>query len=278
LRQGFRLARSMIEGRHYAARQSQGARHYQEDEFGFLPLPGDGDGRPHGLVAVLADGMGGHRGGAHASAAAVAAFIETYRVSDLPTSERLERALDSANRRIGADSRDNPDLEGMGCTLVGAAFTESGLQWISVGDSPFWLFRDDTLIRLNADHSMAPILAEQVAAGAMSAEDAAHHPQRNALRSAVTGDSLPLVDLRDAPMPNEPGDLLVLSSDGLETLSEDEIAQVLREGAGDGPGGLADRLIAAVEARGRRGQDNTTVIVVAPFGGAARAETADTPT
>src|SRR5690606_30757218 len=66
--------------------------------------------------------------------------------------------------------------------------------------------------------------------------------------------------------------------DGLETLSEDEIAQVLREGAGDGPGGLADRLIAAVEARGRRGQDNTTVIVVAPFGGAARAETADTPT
>jgi hypothetical protein len=168
----------------------------------------------------------------------------------------------------------------MGCTLVGAAITEGGLQWISVGDSPFWLFRGDRLIRLNADHSMAPLLAEQVAAGKMSAEEAAHHPQRNALRSAVIGDSLPLVDLKDTPMALEPGDRLVLSSDGLETLSDDEIAEVLREGAADDPESLAARLLAAVEARNRKGQDNTTVVIVEPFGAGAGAQAApvDTPT
>src|SRR5690606_9745222 len=59
---------------------------------------------------------------------------------------------------------------------------------------------------------------------------------------------------------------------------EDEIAQVLRAGSDEGPDGLAARLIATVEERGRKGQDNTTVIVVAPFGAAARADAADTQT
>ena len=268
----------MIEGRHYAARQIQGARNYQEDEFGFLPLTGDADDRPHSLLAVLADGMGGHKGGAHASAAAVDAFVKAYQAADLPTPERLRQALDRANERIGADSHGNPDLEGMGCTLVGAAFTEAGLQWISVGDSPFWLFRDDKLIRLNADHSMAPLLAEQVAQGKMTEIEAARHPQRNALRSAVIGDTLPLIDLKEAPMPLEPGDRFVLSSDGLETLAEDEIAEAMREGAADDPETLAARLLAAVEARNKKGQDNTTVIVVEPFGPAGRGAAVETPT
>jgi len=268
----------MIEGRHYAARQIQGARNYQEDEFGFLPLAGDADDRPHSLLAVLADGMGGHKGGAHASAAAVDAFVKAYQETNLPTPERLRQALERANERIGADSHGNPELEGMGCTLVGAAFTEDGLQWVSVGDSPFWLFRGDKLIRLNADHSMAPLLAEQVAQGKMTEIEAARHPQRNALRSAVIGDTLPLIDLKESPIAVEPGDRFVLSSDGLETLAEDEIAQVLREGAADGPEALAARLLAAVEARNKRGQDNTTVIVVEPFGPDGRSAAVETPT
>ncbi|MGE5147230.1 MAG: PP2C family protein-serine/threonine phosphatase [Candidatus Eiseniibacteriota bacterium] len=268
----------MIEGRHYAARQSQGARNYQEDEFGFLAPADAADDRPHSLLAVLADGMGGHKGGAHASAAAVDAFLKAYDETDLPTAERLRRALGYANERIGADSHGNPDLEGMGCTLVGAAFTEAGLQWISVGDSPFWLYRDGKLIRLNEDHSMAPILAEQVRQGKLTADEAAHHPQRNALRSAVIGDTLPLIDLKEQPIALEPGDRLVLSSDGLETLAEDEIAAVLREGADDGPELLAERLLAAVEARNKKGQDNTTVIVVEPFGPGGRADAVDLQT
>lgn len=268
----------MIEGRHYAARQSQGARNYQEDEFGFLQLADGADDRPHGLLAVLADGMGGHKGGAHASAAAVESFVKTYEETDLPTSERLRLALARANERIGADSHGNPDLEGMGCTLVGAAFTQDGLQWISVGDSPFWLFRGDKLIRLNADHSMAPLLAEQVAAGKMSEIEAARHPQRNALRSAVIGDTLPLIDLKETPLAVEPGDRFVLSSDGLETLTDDEIAQVLREGSADDPENLAARLLAAVEARNKKGQDNTTVLIVEPYGAEARGAAAETPT
>ena len=68
----------MIQGRHFASEQSQGARDYQEDDAGFCPI---GEGGAEGLLMVLADGMGGHRGGAHASTVAVETFIDSFSAS-----------------------------------------------------------------------------------------------------------------------------------------------------------------------------------------------------
>ena len=72
----------MIQGRQFAARASRGARPYQEDEFGFYSDLDESDARPHDLLMVVADGMGGHKGGAHASATAVERFIGSYNSSD----------------------------------------------------------------------------------------------------------------------------------------------------------------------------------------------------
>jgi len=254
----------MIQGRHFASEQSQGARDYQEDDAGFCPI---GEGGAEGLLMVLADGMGGHRGGAHASTAAVETFIDSFNHESGTIAERLSRALEDANDRIGKDSQENPELEGMGCTLVGVSLTEVGIEWISVGDSPMWLARNGKLQRLNADHSMAPILAKQVELGELTEEEAKRHPQRNALRSAVIGDKMQHVDASKRPMKFRKGDRLLLASDGLETLSVDEIAGLIEEAGEVEAGALAKTLVAAVDARQRKGQDNTTVMVIDPYVG-----------
>lgn len=255
----------MKEGRHFAFRQSQGARDYQEDDAGFCPIArSDGN---DGLLMVLADGMGGHRGGAHASRVAVETFIDTFNRENGPVQERLDRALFEANEQIGEDSRANPELEGMGCTLVGVALMDGAMEYVSVGDSPMWLYRDGGLKRVNEDHSMAPILAMQVERGELTAEEAARHPQRNALRSAVIGDKMQHIDRSTRPLKIRRGDRVVLSSDGLETLSEDDIVEIIAATPDGDAKALAERLVTEVDARQRKGQDNTTVMIVDPFVG-----------
>ncbi|MGE0735286.1 MAG: PP2C family serine/threonine-protein phosphatase [Alphaproteobacteria bacterium] len=258
----------MIPGRQFAALQIKGGRDYQEDDFAYFSMLPEDDQRAQDLLMVLADGMGGHNGGAHASAAAVERFIDAF--NENPTADaisRLRHALDESNRKIGEDSTRIPELEGMGCTLVAAAFTADGLVWVSVGDSPMWLYRDGKLVQLNEDHSMAPILAERVRRGDLSADDAAVHPHRNALRSAVVGEDLPMVDLSRSALALREGDTILLASDGVQTLTDDEIAEIMAEDRD--AHGLAERLIEEVQNRNRRGQDNTTVMVVRPFIGNA---------
>jgi protein phosphatase len=253
----------MIPGRQFAGLQSQGGRPYQEDDFGFLNDVEETDPRPSHLLVVLADGMGGHSGGARASALAVDTFLHAYQAAQGSVTERMVRSLHDSNERIRSDAEGNAQLTGMGCTLVGAAFMDDGLVWISVGDSPFWRFRDGAVKQLNEDHSMAPILAQQVVAGAISAEEAARHPHRNALRSALIGEPIPKTDLRESPIRLKPGDKFLLASDGLQTLSEQEIAAILGEDADALD--LARKLVLAVDSKKLRGQDNTTAIVVSPF-------------
>ncbi|MDJ0948652.1 MAG: protein phosphatase 2C domain-containing protein [Alphaproteobacteria bacterium] len=255
----------MREGLQFAGWQSQGARDYQEDSWTWHSRRAANDVSPSGLLVVLADGMGGHRGGAQASRTAVQGFIQAFNESEAPISSRLQAALDRANAQIGRESAEDPELAGMGCTLVAANFAGDGLSWISVGDSPMWLVRAGELHRLNEDHSMTPLLQAQVDAGLIAAEDAARHPQRNALRSALTGDPVELVDLSPQPKALEPGDRILLASDGLETLDEDEILAIANAGPDAPSDQLAEKLVAAVDEKARPGQDNTTVVVVSPY-------------
>lgn len=252
----------MIPGRQFAALQIQGARPYQEDDFGCVNDLKPEDVRPTDLLVVLADGMGGHAGGAQASRLAVRQFIETYRRNTLDPADRFEKALREANDAIRKETRQDPQLEGMGCTIVGVSFTEEGVVWVSVGDSPFWRVRDGEIQQLNADHSMAPVIAMKVSNGELSSEEAALHPQRNALRSALVGEPIPQTDLRETPIRVRDGDRFVLASDGLQTLSDTEIAGIMSQDADALD--LARDLVDAVEAKNRRGQDNTTVIVISP--------------
>jgi PPM family protein phosphatase len=246
----------------YASRASQGARSYQEDA-AIVRAGGAGQGpHPQALTAVLADGMGGHAGGALASSTACKVFLDAYLASAGDVSARLDDALKRANSAIGECVEENPALDGMGCTLIGTVFGPAGVEWVSVGDSPLFLLRHGEIVLLNEDHSLAPEIDKLAAAGRMTWEDAKADPRRHFLRSALTGADMDLIDRSHRPLALEPGDVVVLSSDGIHTLSEPDILRVVAETVARGPEAVADALLAAVEAGGDIYQDNTTVVVV----------------
>lgn len=237
---------------------AQGSRSRQEDDYGVFELPPELEAGE--LLLVLADGMGGEQAGALASALAVRGFIEAYDAAPAATiPERLERTLEHVNGRMALEVAADPaSLHGMGCTLLAVVLAEEGAYWISVGDSPLWLWRRGRLRRLNQDHAYRSILADQVSTGEISAVEAACHPDRNALISAVTGEQLELVDLSRQPCPLKPGDQILLASDGVLTLSEQEIAAVLKETRT--AGSPCQSLLAAVASRQHPHQDNITVL------------------
>ena len=147
----------------------------------------------------------------------------------------------------------------MGCTLVACAVVGDECDWISVGDSLLWSLAGEELLRLNADHSMRPVLENLVADGRMTPEELAKDRSVHHLRSAVTGEELALVDTGNGPRRLSVGDRIILASDGLLTLSTPEIARVC-EGRATAAGAVST-LLQRVEHAGRSNQDNTTVIV-----------------
>ncbi len=246
-----------------AAGQIAGARDYQEDDYWTI---GFRDPDPDGcdLLLVLADGMGGHRGGARASQLAVSTFVDTFREASGGITARLRASLDVANAEVGRCGADDARYAGMGCTLVGCVVTDDGTaQWISVGDSPLWRVRggvdgeDAGIDRLNADHSMRPVLENQVRLGRMTPEEA-RGGAAHQLQSALTGEGLALVD-DGASVRLGIGDRIVLASDGLETVAQEQI-RCLCSGQRSAEA-MVLRLLQAVAAADRPSQDNASVIV-----------------
>lgn len=251
----------------HASRASQGARSYQEDTSLVWPgtealAPGVSARANGTLLAVLADGMGGHAGGAIASRTVCETFVQGYAGCEGERHERLVAGLEAANEAVAERVRETPALNGMGSTLIGVVFGQEGCEWVSVGDSPLLFFRQGEIATLNEDHSLAPELDRLAAAGAITAEAARRDPRRHMLRSAVTGEDLALVDLSRRPLKLETGDYVILASDGLQTLEQDEIERIVAAYADDGAESVASALIRAVEAIRDPHQDNTTVVAV----------------
>lgn len=240
-----------------------GARKAQEDSYAL----GDDQAAP-GQLLIVADGMGGHAAGEHASRTAVDGFAAAFARSRGTVAQRLEAALYESNHRIGEAAARDPSRAGMGCTLVAAHIGPAGLHWVSVGDSLLWLWRGGRLRRLNEDHSMRSVIEHEVATGRLSAAAAASDPRRNSLLSALTGEDVPRIDLPTTATPLQPGDVVVLASDGLLTLDEAEIARTIGEAAAlrtldDGVRPLAGELLARVERAAVPRQDNCTVVIAA---------------
>ncbi len=258
----------------HASRSTKGARNYQEDTAMLWPgddsfvkvvaKPANGD-----LVAILADGMGGHAGGALASREVCESLVTAYAGAEGDKRDRLIAALAAANDAIATKVDQNPMLAGMGSTLVGVVFSNEGVEWVSVGDSPLMLYRRGEIALLNEDHSLAPELDRMAEAGSITAEDARRDPRRHMLRSAVTGDEIDLVDISRRPLAVEPGDYVILASDGLQTLDSSEVERIVSAYANDGAQAVANALIRAVEAVRDPHQDNATVVAVRAMAQAA---------
>ena len=178
-----------------------------------------------GLLLIVADGMGGHAGGQVASQLAVDAFATAHRMgAALSPAERLRAALDIANRAVGARVREQPELSGMGCTLVACLVFGDRVRWISVGDSLLLAIRNRELLRLNADHSLAPEIDRAVQEGRMTEEEARDDPDRHVLRSALSGGPIALID--EGQQRLGASAFVLLATDGLLTLPEARIAEL----------------------------------------------------
>jgi serine/threonine protein phosphatase PrpC len=168
----------------------------------------------------------------------------------------------ASNDALNSAIRGNPKLDGMGCTLVVGYFDGEGLRWVSVGDSMLLLYRDRQLHRLNDDHSLGALLDKQARANIITWDEALNSPRRRTLRSALTGGNIALKEVMSQPVQLKHGDWAIIASDGLETLTGDEIASVVHEFSDADPRIMVARLLEEVDERRHEHQDNTTVIAI----------------
>ncbi len=243
----------------------QGKRPYQEDT-----LLADFHGGMDRGFAVLADGMGGHAAGDLASRLVVIDAVShlKFLMHDGATLEEnlqaeLTSAIDTANDVLRDRAAEDRRLKGMGATFLATVMFEDRLYWASVGDSPLYLWREGKLRQLNEDHSMAPVIDQMAKSGEITEEEAANHPDRNALTSVLMGGRVKSTDVPKMATVLDPGDVLIQASDGLQYLDEAEIVTVLeRVGATASSRQIADHLMAALHKLDDPTQDNTAILVL----------------
>lgn len=235
--------------------QTQGKRGYQEDSANNLRYS-------NGLtLSVLSDGMGGAVHGEIASREILASFLDSFQNSDNEDlSARLFTGVDEANRHLHQYIDQYPDCDGMGGTLLATLYTGDRMDWVSVGDSPLWLLRKGQIKRINEDHSRKAQIQHLVKLGEMTEEEAANHPERNQVTSAVMGYEVALVDLQFIDV--EVGDVFLLASDGIESMTECELLHVCQQFADAEAQIIAEHLIQYVNQLDRPYQDNASLIVL----------------
>lgn len=243
---------------------SQGARDYQEDAItADFPV-----GAEAGFV-VLADGMGGHAAGDVASKIVLTEVYSELKFHfadvqgfEAKAPEILRGVADLANESLLEHSLAHPETKGMGATLVVPALVENRLWWLSIGDSPLYLFRGGKLSQLNEDHSMAPQIDLMAQAGLLDAEVAANHPDRNCLVSVLMGAKIARIDCPTKPHELQAGDIVVCSSDGLQYLSNGQIEKVLARYRKSRSTEIAERLLEELVRVNDPDQDNISFTVI----------------
>lgn len=235
--------------------QTVGKRDYQQDGVTKLVWP-------NGFaLTVLSDGMGGAVHGEVASQQILQAFNDAFCNSEEQQMEtRLQLSLNATNQHLADYIVENPECNGMGGTLIAAAFTGEHLDFISVGDSPLWLCRENSLQRINQDHSKKSELMQLVEEGVMTEQDVAVHPQRNQLTSAVMGYDVDMVDINSIAL--KVGDIVLLASDGIESIPEQDIAAICHRFNQSDPQILAEHIVSYVDSLDKDYQDNATVMVL----------------
>ena len=231
-------------------------RQKNEDATGFSKPSGRKEREEKGTIFVVADGMGGHRGGEIASKLAVDTIIATYYTSTSgDPCEALGAAFKKANKIILEKAVGDAELFGMGTTCTTMVVIDSNAYFAHVGDSRAYLLRSGKLEQITEDHSL---VGEMVRSGILSNEDAQHHPKRNVItRSLGTHEELE-TDFPSSPFKMLAGDVYLLCSDGLTSLVPDEeVAEILASGS------TKDMCAALVDlANDKGGKDNITVQVM----------------
>ena len=201
---------------------------------------------------AVADGMGGHEAGEVASELTIKTLEEL--APNHPDAQALERAVEAANLNVLRAPSDGIGREGMGTTLTAAMVEGERLLIAQVGDSRAYLLHEGELQQLTRDHSLMMDLIE---AGQITPEQARVHPNRSVITRAIGSDPNMKPDIYELNIAS--GDRLLLCSDGLSTMLEDDEIQSVMRHTPD-PQQCASNLVDAALQAG--GYDNVTVVVV----------------
>lgn len=242
--------------------QNIGKRESQQDSFGISDLSNKALCQEKGLLAIVADGMGGLSNGAEVSALVTRTMLSQFstRPATKDPSQELLNMLSNTNREVNTFLKSCKDRSGS--TLVAVMVKDMMLHWLSVGDSRIGLVRKGALIQINREHTYASELDEKAAKGEIGWDKAKGDPQRNALTSYIGMGDLEKIDRSLRPLQLVPGDRILLMSDGVfGTLSDEEILSTMRLL----PHEAAAELESLILSKNRKGQDNFTAIIIECF-------------
>lgn len=208
-------------------------------------------------VYIVADGMGGHQAGDYASKCTVETMVREIRGCFEQSPIRiLSRAIRIANDQVRRKAREDESLYGMGTTVVAATVLGKYLQVANVGDSRLYIINEEVR-QITRDHSL---VEEMVRMGGLDREAARNHPDKNIITRAIGARDTIEIDFFHEELKS--GDLVLMCSDGLTNMLEDEeIGRILKT-----PGTIeerAERLIDAANQNG--GRDNIAVILIDAF-------------
>lgn len=209
-------------------------------------------------LLIVADGMGGHVGGAIASQEVVAAASEKYvqAAEGMETQAVLNECIQAAYQAVCARAEQEPDMASMGSTAVMAVIKDGKVTVANVGDSRAYLIHGHAMQQISYDHS---VVAEQVRAGLITELEARRHPQRNRLTLSISPlrkDIKPYIYETNF----EEGDILILCTDGLWGVVPEAILHGVA--AELPPKEAAAKLIELANSNG--GPDNISVIIAGP--------------
>ena len=209
---------------------------------------------------LVADGMGGHNAGDYASRITVETMVEKIADSREEKPERIfEEAILAANALVRSQAAQVPEFEGMGTTVVAATCRGNVLCVANVGDSRLYVTNGRKIQQITRDHSW---VEEMVQRGGMGRDEARNHPDKNIITRAIGAEDSVKVDFFTVRL--EEGDKILMCTDGLTNMLEDEEIRMILEGARD----LVEQAGELVDAANEHGgRDNISVILIDPMVG-----------
>lgn len=208
-------------------------------------------------VFIVADGMGGHKAGEYASKVTVETMVKEIENSFEKNPVRIfGKAITAANNRIRKKATEDPEYDGMGTTVVVATCMGRYLQVANVGDSRLYVVNSE-IKQITEDHSL---VEEMVRAGVLGKEEAKNRKDKHIITRAVG--AVDSVEPDYFTVELEEGDVVLMCSDGLTNMLEDEQIRMILDGSGDSAK-KAQELVDAANENG--GNDNISVIIIEPF-------------
>lgn len=206
---------------------------------------------------IVADGMGGHNAGDYASKFTVETIVEEIRTATEKNPEEiLKKAIETANDKVLRMAGENPELEGMGTTVVAATCIGEELHVANVGDSRLYVI-GEKITQVTRDHSL---VEEMIRMGGIDRQSARNHPDKNIITRAIGAEDYIDIDFFHVSLSK--GDIVLMCSDGLTNMLEDEEIRMILNGQRDIVE-KAEQLVKAANNNG--GKDNITVVLIEPF-------------